>query len=90
MTIKTSRMLLTGSNGQVGRELQRALTPLGNVLPLDRHQLDLANPDAIRKTIRDYQPDLIVNAAAYTAVDRAESEPELAMAVNGVAPGVLA
>ena len=90
MTIKTSRMLLTGSNGQVGRELQRALTPLGSVLALDRHQLDLANPDAIRNTIRDYQPDLIVNAAAYTAVDRAESEPELAMAVNGVAPGVLA
>ena len=52
MTIKTSRMLLTGSNGQVGRELQRALTPLGNVLALDRHQLDLANPDAIRNTIR--------------------------------------
>lgn len=87
---KTSRILLTGSNGQVGRELQHALKPLGKVLALDRSTLDLANPDAIRKTVRDFQPDLIVNAAAYTAVDRAESAPELAMAVNGVAPGVLA
>lgn len=90
MNNKTSRILLTGSNGQVGRELQQALKPLGKVLALDRSMLDLANPDAIRKTVRDFQPDLIVNAAAYTAVDRAESAPELAMAVNGIAPGVLA
>ena len=87
---KTLRILLTGSNGQVGRELQKTLPRLGNMLALDRHKLDLTNPEAIRNTVRDYQPDLIVNAAAYTAVDRAESEPELAMAVNGTAPGVLA
>jgi dTDP-4-dehydrorhamnose reductase len=90
MDHKTSRILLTGSNGQVGRELQHALKPLGKVLALDRSMLDLANPDAIRKTVRDFKPDLIVNAAAYTAVDRAESAQELAMAVNGIAPGVLA
>lgn len=84
------RILLTGSNGQVGRELQRALAPLGSVVALDRHGLDLANPVAIRRVIRDCRPALIVNAAAYTAVDRAESEPEKAMAVNGIAPGILA
>ena len=59
-------------------------------MSLDRLALDLANPDAIRKAVRDSRPALIVNAAAYTAVDRAESEPELAMAINGIAPGVLA
>ena len=81
---------MTGCSGQVGRALRQALSPLGNVIALDRSGLDLANPDAIRKTVRDCKPMLIVNAAAYTAVDCAESEPELAMAVNSVAPGVLA
>jgi dTDP-4-dehydrorhamnose reductase len=90
MDHKTSRILLTGSNGQVGRELQHALQPLGKVLALDHSMLDLANPEAIRHTVREFKPDLIVNAAAYTAVDRAESAQELAMVVNGVAPGVLA
>lgn len=90
MQDKTLRILLTGSNGQVGRELQRRLSPLGTVTALDRTRLDLADPDAIRNTIRQHQPGLIINAAAYTAVDRAESEPDLAMAVNGVAPGILA
>lgn len=90
MQSTTSRILLTGSHGQVGRELRQALAPLGNVLAPDRGMLDLANPDAIRKTVRECRPGLIVNAAAYTAVDRAESEPELAMAVNGIAPGILA
>jgi dTDP-4-dehydrorhamnose reductase len=83
------RILLTGKNGQVGRELRRAL-PAGEVIALGRQELDLASPDAIRRTVRDTKPDVIVNAAAYTAVDRAESEPELAAAVNGTAPGILA
>jgi dTDP-4-dehydrorhamnose reductase len=82
--------MLTGKNGQVGWELQRTLAPLGEVVALDRQQLDLANPDQIRARVREIKPSLIVNAAAYTAVDRAEEEPELAMAVNGVAPGILA
>jgi len=90
MTSKTSRILLTGSNGQVGRALRQTLAPLCTVVALSRDALDLADPDAIRKTVRDSQPTLIINAAAYTAVDRAESEPELAMAVNGIAPGILA
>lgn len=82
--------MLTGKNGQVGWELQRALAPLGDVVALDRSQLDLANPDQIREQVREIKPGLIVNAAAYTAVDRAEEEPELAMAINGIAPGILA
>jgi dTDP-4-dehydrorhamnose reductase len=84
------RILLTGKSGQVGFELCRALTPLGEVIALDEHDLDLASPDAIRVKARELAPQLIVNAAAYTAVDRAESEPDLAMKVNGIAPGVLA
>jgi dTDP-4-dehydrorhamnose reductase len=83
-------ILLTGKTGQVGWELQRALAPLGRVIALDRTQMDLANADAIRRTIRDAAPGIIVNAAGYTAVDRAESEPDLAMRVNAVAPGVIA
>jgi dTDP-4-dehydrorhamnose reductase len=84
------RILLTGRNGQVGWELQRTLVPLGEVIALDRRELDLTSPDSISQTVRDVRPGVIVNAAAYTAVDRAESEPELAMRVNGVAPGILA
>ena len=84
------RILLTGANGQVGWELARALAPLGEVIGLDRSRLDLAQPDALRETVRAIAPDAIVNAAAYTAVDRAESEPELARAINAIAPGVLA
>jgi len=83
-------LMLTGKNGQVGWELQRALAPLGEVVALDRTQLDLANPSQIRERVREIKPGLIVNAAAYTAVDRAEAEPEPAMAVNGIAPGILA
>ena len=83
-------ILLIGKNGQVGWELQRALLPLGNVIALDRVQLDLTQPDAIRKTIGDVAPDIIVNAAGYTAVDKAEVEPDLAMQVNATAPGILA
>jgi len=84
------KILLTGKNGQVGWELQRTLAPLGEVVALDRQSLDLAKPEAIRAIIREVKPTLIVNPAAYTAVDKAESEPELAMAVNGIAPGIMA
>ncbi len=84
------KVLITGANGQVGWELQRALAPLGEVVALSHAQLDLANADAIRQALRHAAPDLIVNAAAYTAVDRAEEEPALAQAVNGDAPGILA
>ena len=84
------RILLTGRNGQVGWELERALPALGEVVATDRSALDLADLDAVRRTVRETRPDVIVNAAAYTAVDKAESEPQLAMRINGEAPGVLA
>ncbi|MHB8743259.1 MAG: dTDP-4-dehydrorhamnose reductase [Sulfuricaulis sp.] len=84
------RILLTGKNGQIGWELQRTLATLGQVMAPDRHGLDLGNPDSIRRAVRDHKPHVIVNAAAYTDVDKAEAEPVLAMAVNGAAPGILA
>ena len=84
------RILVPGKTGQVGWELQGALAPLGTVIALDRSGMDLANPDSIRRVIRDAKPEVIVNAAAYNNVDKAESEPELAMRVNGVAPGIMA
>ena len=84
------RVLLTGRNGQVGWELEMALQPLGDVIATDRSTLDLADSDAIRRAIREAKPEVIVNAAAYTAVDKAESEPAMAMQINGVAPGVMA
>lgn len=83
-------ILLFGANGQVGWQLQRALSPLGTVTAVDHAECDLANPDAIRGLIGAVAPKIIVNAAAYTAVDKAESEPELAHAINAVAPGVMA
>ena len=85
-----SRILVTGKNGQVGFELQHSLGGQGQVIAVGKDQMDLSKPDTIRRTVREIGPDLIVNAAAYTAVDQAESEPELALAVNGVAPGILA
>ena len=72
------RILLTGRNGQVGNELGRALPALGDVIATDRGGLDLTHPDAIRRFVREARPQIIVNAAAYTAVDKAESEHELA------------
>ncbi|NES99776.1 MAG: dTDP-4-dehydrorhamnose reductase [Sphaerospermopsis sp. SIO1G1] len=84
------KILLTGISGQVGWELQRTLMTVGDVISLGRNKLDLSQPDTIRQTIRDIKPDLIVNPAAYTAVDKAESEIDLAMAINGVAPGIIA
>jgi dTDP-4-dehydrorhamnose reductase len=84
------RILLTGKNGQVGWELQRALAPLGELTACDREQLDLSDVSQIRAKIRELEPQLIVNAAAYTAVDRAESEPEIAMQINATAPAAMA
>lgn len=83
-------ILVTGKNGQVGWELRRTLATIGNVIAFDSKTMDLANPDSIRAAIGLIRPSIIVNAAAYTAVDRAEAEPDLAMAVNGIAPGVMA
>ena len=83
-------ILLTGKNGQVGWELQRTLATLGKVVAIDADELDLANASAIRAKVREIRPDIIVNPAAYTAVDKAESELELAQAINAEAPGILA
>ena len=83
------KILVTGRTGQVGYELERSLQGLGEVVAVDQEQMDLGNFDAIRSVIRDVRPGLIINPAAYTAVDKAESEPELAMRINGEAPGVI-
>ena len=84
------RVLIVGGAGQVGRELQRSFASFGDIVAVDRESLDIAIPEEIRALIRRVRPQVILNAAAYTAVDRAESEPELAMAINGDAPRVLA
>jgi dTDP-4-dehydrorhamnose reductase len=83
-------ILLTGKTGQVGWELQSALAPLGSLIALGRHEMDLGDPDSIRAAVRGAKPDIIVNAAGYTTVDKAESERELAMRVNATAPGIIA
>jgi dTDP-4-dehydrorhamnose reductase len=83
-------ILLTGRTGQTGSELQQALAPLGQVIATGRGELDLADPDSIRAAIRQAKPSIIVNAGAFTSVDDVERQPELAMRVNGVAPGVIA
>ncbi|MFI8222897.1 dTDP-4-dehydrorhamnose reductase [Pseudomonas sp. NPDC085632] len=89
------KILLLGKNGQVGWELQRSLAPLGELVALDRHSVDglsgdLSNLETLGATIRQVKPDVIVNAAAYTAVDKAESDTELADRVNGLASGIMA
>ena len=88
------KILLLGKNGQVGWELQRSLTPLGEVIALDARSTeycgDLANLQGLAETVDALKPTVIVNAAAYTAVDRAESESDLARTINALAPGVLA
>ena len=88
------KILLLGKNGQVGWALQRSLAPLGELVALDAqsqtHCGDLSNLAGLAQTVRDVAPDVIVNAAAYTAVDKAESEPALAHAINALAPGMLA
>lgn len=88
------KILLLGKNGQVGWELQRSLAPLGEVLALDRHSTaycgDLSQPEELAQTVLDYRPDFIVNAAAHTAVDKSESEPERAGCLNIQAPAALA
>jgi dTDP-4-dehydrorhamnose reductase len=83
-------IVLLGKNGQLGWELQRSLSPLGEVVALDYPQIDVAQPDTYVSLLRDAAPRVIINAAAYTDVERAEAEPERAFAVNGTAPGVLA
>ena len=88
------KILLLGKNGQVGWELQRSLAPLGELIALDRHSADfcgdLTDLAGLTSTVQRIRPDVIVNAAAHTAVDKAESEPELARTLNALAPGVLA
>lgn len=84
------RFLITGAQGQVGYELCAVFANLGEVIACDRDRLDLTDFQGIRKLVAESRPDLIINSAAYTAVDRAESEPELAIAVNHLAPQVLA
>ena len=84
------RILLTGRGGQVGRALTTTLSSLGTVIATDRSSLDLAFPDQIGARVTAMRPDLIVNAAAYTDVERAELEEEAAVAINGVSVGELA
>ena len=84
------RFLILGAQGQLGFELQSAFQDAGEVIALGRAACDLGNPSSVRAAVQGARPDVILNAAAYTAVDRAESEPELAMRINGEAPGILA
>src|SRR5881392_1820038 len=85
-----ARILVIGKIGQVGWELRRTLAPLGELICVDYPEIDLTSGDSIRKWVRDSRPQVIVNAAAYTAVDKAEADAETAMKINGVAPGILA
>ncbi|MGB5897305.1 MAG: sugar nucleotide-binding protein, partial [Geitlerinemataceae cyanobacterium] len=87
-----TRILITGINGQLGQELQRVLSSIENleIIGVGRDRLDLSQPDRIRQIVTEIQPEIIINSGAYTAVDKAESESELAHLVNGVAPGIFA
>lgn len=84
------RILLLGKIGQLGWELRRTLAPLGEITALDYPEIDLTRVDEIRRVVLEANPQVVINATAYTAVDRAESEPEVALAVNGRAPGIMA
>lgn len=85
------KILITGTNGQLGQELHEHLSDKSyNITALSREKLDLANPDNIRQVLQEVKPDLVINSGAYTAVDKAESEEEIAFAINGKAPGILA
>ena len=90
MATEVPRILITGRNGQLGWELARSFAKIGDVFAFDRDGLDLAHADAIRRVCAEIKPSLILNAGAYTAVDRAEQEPELAMQINGIAPRIFA
>ena len=85
-----NKILLTGITGQVGHELQQSLANIGEVIGVDRQQLDLTQTEQIHERLAEIKPDLIVNAAAYTAVDKSESESDLAMAINAAAPKAIA
>lgn len=90
MKASAGRVLVTGSSGQVGEALTRTLAPLGEILALGHAALDLTDEASIRRTMQEFRPRWVVNAAAHTAVDKAESEPELAFAINARAPQVFA
>jgi dTDP-4-dehydrorhamnose reductase len=84
------KLLLIGATGQVGQELQSTLAPLGEVVAVGRDTVDLSQPESVQQVMESVRPQIVVNAAAYTAVDKAETEAELAMQVNGTSPGILA
>ena len=84
------KLLVTGATGQIGWQLLRTLAPLGEVVAPSRAELDLSQPDQAAHAVREIQPDVVLNAAAYTVVDKAESEAELARTVNSLAPGRMA
>ena len=84
------KILLFGKIGQVGWELNRSLQPLGEVIALDIEDVDFSIPESLRQVVQNIKPDIIVNAVAYTAVDKAEEVEDLALNINGVAPGILA
>jgi dTDP-4-dehydrorhamnose reductase len=88
--MRNNNIVVLGRNGQLGWELRHKLACLGQVVTIGLPEIDLKEPGTLRKALRAAEPAVIVNAAAYTAVDKAESEPELAMAINGTAPGVVA
>jgi dTDP-4-dehydrorhamnose reductase len=88
--MESPRILLVGKIGQVGWELRRTLAPMARVTCVDFPDIDLTSDDSIRRWVRETRPNIVINAAAYTAVDKTESEPDKAMKINGVAPGILA
>src|ERR1039458_5150726 len=90
MTMAAPHLLLIGKIGQVGWELRRTLAPMAHITCVDFPDIDLTSNDSIRRRGRNSRPNIVINAAAYTAVDKTESEPDKAMKINGVAPGILA